>query len=209
MTVSFELDMQPRAQLGKTASRRLRRLEGKVPAILYGGNEPPLTLSVDHSLLTRVLQNDAFYSSILNIKVGENVYRAVLKDLHRDPVKPKVLHLDLLRISETSEISLSVPLHFEGAHIAPGVKQGGGMVSYQLTSVEIQCLPQYLPEAIIVDISKLGLNEPITLSKLNLPEGVSLAKGSDRVVVTILAPRGQSAATAMAGSESTTEAAAS
>lgn len=203
MAVSFELDMQVRPQMGTAASRRMRRLEGRVPAILYGGNEPAMTLSVDHSVLTRVLQSDAFYSSILNIRVGDKVYRAVLKDLHRDPVKPKVLHLDLLRISDTSEVTISVPLHFEGGHIAPGVKQGGGMVSYQLNSVEVHCLPQYLPEAITVDISKLGLNEPVTLSKLQLPEGVGLAKGPDRVVVTILAPRGGSTAAATTAEEAT------
>lgn len=204
MAVSFELDMQARPQLGTAASRRMRRLAGRVPAVLYGGNEPALTLSVDHSVLTRILQNDAFYSSILNIRVGDKVYQAVLKDLHRDPVKPKILHLDLLRINETSEITISVPLHFEGGHIAPGVKQGGGMVSYQLTSAEVHCLPKYLPEAIVVDISKLGLNAPVTLSQLKLPEGVSLAKGSDRVVVTILAPRGGSTSAAATSSEEAT-----
>lgn len=198
MSVSFELNMQPRTQLGTAASRRLRRLNSQVPAILYGAKQSNINLLVDHSLLTRLLQNDAFYSSILTIKVGDEVYRAVLKALQRDPVKPKILHVDFLRVSETDPISLSVPLHFVGENVAPGIKQGGGSISYQLTSVELHCLPQYLPEAITVDVSNLGLNQPITLSKLKLPEGVSLAQGPDRVVVTILPPRGKSA-----GSDST------
>jgi large subunit ribosomal protein L25 len=195
MSVSFELTMQPRDQLGTGASRRLRRVEGKVPVILYGDGQPGITLSIDHSVLTRLSENEAFYSAILTIQVGDAVYQSILKELKRDPVKPKILHADFLRIDDNKPLDLSVPLHFVGANVAPGVKQSGGVVSYQLTSVALHCLPQHIPEAIVVDIASLRVNEHIMLSQLPLPEGVSLAQGEDRVVVTILAPRGQSTAT--------------
>lgn len=195
MAVSFEINMQPRKQLGTAASRRLRRLEEKVPAILYIKNQPNVVLSIEHSSLSQLLQNEAFYSNILTLKVGQDTYPAILKGIQRDPVKPKILHLDFQGISESTKISVQVPLHFEGAGMAPGVKQGGGTVSYQLTNIELRCLPKDLPEFITVDISKLGINEPITLFQLALPEGVTLTQRTDRVVVTILAPRGASSKT--------------
>jgi large subunit ribosomal protein L25 len=194
--VPFEITMQPREQLGTSSSRRLRRLEGKVPVVLYGKGEPSISLSVDHSVLSRLTEEDAFYSSVLTIKVGDKTYQAILKALKRDPVKPTLLDADFLRIDENSPIQISVPLHFEGEDVAPGVKQSSGVVSYQLNTVELQCLPKDIPEAVIVDMSRLNAGAHIMLSQLTLPEGVSLAHREDRVVVTILAPRGQSATTA-------------
>jgi large subunit ribosomal protein L25 len=192
MSVSFELVMQPRNQVGTAASRRLRRLEGKVPVILYGNGVPSIALSVDHSLLARLAEDDAFYSSILKIQAGDMNYQAILKGLKWDPVKPLILDADFLRVDEKKLLHLSVPLHFLGENIAPGVKQGGGIVSYQLNTVELSCLPKDIPAALTIDISHLGVGEPIMLSQLTLPDGVSLTAKEDRVVVTILAPRGQS-----------------
>ena len=201
MAVSFELDMYPRLQVGTAASRRLRR-EGRVPVVLYGQGETSVLLSCNHSLLARLLENDAFYSSILTIKSGEVTYQAILKGLKHDPVKPKILDIELLRIHPNKQINLSVPLHFVGENVAPGVKQQGGMLACQLTSVELHCFPKDIPEFIIVDISKLSVNEPVQLSQLLLPEGVTLARNDDRVVVTILAPRGQNSGSMAAESDS-------
>jgi large subunit ribosomal protein L25 len=193
MAASFELNMYPRDQLGTAASRRLRRA-GKVPVVLYGKGETNVLLSMEHSLLERLLENDVFYSSILNIQAGETHYQAILKGLKHDPVKPKILDIELLRIYADKPITLSIPLHFIGENVAPGIKQGGGMISYQLNIVRVTCLPKNIPEFIEVDISHLGISEPVMLSQLKLPNDVSLAAREDRVVVTILAPRGQSTA---------------
>ncbi len=193
MTTSFELEMQPRTQFGTAASRRLRRDKNKesVPTILYGNNEPTIPLSVAHSALDKVLKHDSFYSSILTIKVGANHYRAVVKALQRDPVKPKILHLDFLRIDEKKPITITVPIHFTGENIAPGIKQGGGTVNYQTNTIELSCLPKNLPEAVTVDISELKVSEHISLSDITLPEGVTLAT-DNKVLVQIVAPKGQS-----------------
>jgi len=191
MSVSFELKMQPRDCLGTAASRRLRRLEDRVTVSL-SGNDGPLNLSVDHASLSRILQNDHFSpSSIIKIIAGDKVYPAIFKKLKRDPVKPKILDVELLHINENKPMQVSVPLAFAGEAISPGIKVGGGRVSYQLTSIIVNCLPKDLPQEIKVDISKLDLNETITLFQLIVPENVVLAEKIDRVVVSMIAPRGQ------------------
>jgi large subunit ribosomal protein L25 len=191
MVVSFELNAEVRSGTGKGASRRLRRA-GKVPAILYGGGEPPLGLELDHDPVMHSLENEAFYSHILNVNIAGRTVRAVLKDLQRHPYKPVIMHMDLQRISETEKLRMHIPLHFKGEDKAPGVKQAGGVVSHLVTEVEVSCLPRHLPEFIEVDVSDLGLNETLHLSNLPLPEGVELVEllhGKDLPVVSIHIPR--------------------
>jgi large subunit ribosomal protein L25 len=136
------------------------------------------------------LENESFYSSILNIKVGKKSQAAILKDLQRHPARNQIMHMDFQRIVEDEEIRMNVPLHFIGEDIAPGVKQGGGSVSHLMTDVEIVCLPRYLPEYIDIDVSELELDEMLSMSDIVLPEGVeipALAQGpeADRPVVAI------------------------
>ncbi len=210
MKVSFELDAEVRNDLGKGASRRLRRC-GKLPAILYGGGQDPLPLMLDHDAVMHKLEHEAFYSHILTVKVGGQEVKAVLKDLQRHPYKPGVLHMDLQRISETEKLRMHVPLHFVGEDVAPGVKQQGGLISHLVTEVEITCLPKDLPEYIDVDVSGLKVNESLHLSDLSLPEGVELVElmhgpEHDLPVVSIHMPRGGAVETeegaAEAGGES-------
>jgi large subunit ribosomal protein L25 len=194
MAISFELNAEPRNDTGKGASRRLRR-DGKVPAILYGGNEEPRALTLDHNQILRSLEHEAFYSHILDINIGGTGTRAVLRDLQRHPSRPTILHVDLLRVSATEKLRMHVPLHFLGEEIAPGIKLGGGMVMHELIEVEVECLPQNLPEYIEVDVSGLHLGESLHLSDLKVPQGVTLvelARGEDHDlgVVSIHARRG-------------------
>jgi large subunit ribosomal protein L25 len=152
-------------------------------------------LSLAHDEMLHHLEHEAFYSHILTVKVGNDAQRAVLKDVQRHPAKPKILHVDFQRISETEKIHMHVPLHFIGENVAPGVKVGGGIVSHLMNSIDIVCLPKDLPEYVEVDLSNLNLNEAIHLSDLKLPSGVeipSLAHGQDHdlPVVSIHAPRG-------------------
>lgn len=190
----FELNAQTREVFGSGASRRLRRLENRVPAILYGASEPPLPVSLDHNQLLHALENEAFYSHILTIKIDNQLeQKAVLKDLQRHAYKPRLLHVDLLRVSAKEKITMSVPLHFKGEVLAPGVKEEGGVLTKLLNSIEVRCLPDALPEYIEVDVSHLGLDESILLSQLNLPSGVELTAAisheEDRPVVNIQIPR--------------------
>jgi large subunit ribosomal protein L25 len=181
MAVSFELNAEPRNDKGKGASRRLRRA-GMVPAILYGGDEEPRALALNHNQVLRSLEHEAFYSHILTVNVGGTGTRAVLRDLQRHPSKPTILHVDLQRVSATEKLRMHVPLHFLGEDIAPGVKLGGGMVMHELIEVEIECLPQDLPEFIEVDVSALEVGDSLHLSDLKVPQGltlVELARGED------------------------------
>lgn len=195
MAKQFELVAERRNEIGKGASRRLRRLEAKVPGILYGGNEAALPILVEHRFLTKALENEAFYSHILTIKVDGKEHKAILRDLQRHPFKPRILHFDLQRVSAHEKIHMQVPLHFIGEEDAPGVKESEGVISHLMANVEIRCLPGDLPEFIEVDISKLALDESLHLSQLVLPKGVELATAvqpdSDRdaAVVNIHLPR--------------------
>jgi large subunit ribosomal protein L25 len=173
MRPDFDLIAELRDDRGKGASRRLRR-QGKVPAILYGGGRPPRALSFDHNKVLQQLDHEAFYSSILTIKVGDKTQAAIMKDVQRHPARRQILHMDMQRIVETEKIRMNVPLHFVGDQVAPGVKLGGGSVSKLMTDVEISCLPRDLPEYLEVDISHMELDDMLYLSDIKLPEGVEI-----------------------------------
>lgn len=188
MSLSFELDAELRSDKGKGASRRLRRA-GRLPAILYGGSEPPMPLTLDHDKVLHSLDYEAFYSHILKVKVDGQTHTAVLRDLQRHPYKPTLVHLDLQRVSGEDTIHMLIPLHIVGQEVSPGLK-ASGLLSHELTEVDITCKAKDLPEYIEVDISGLGLNETIHLSDLKLPAGAQateLLKGEehDLPVVTI------------------------
>jgi large subunit ribosomal protein L25 len=192
MKTSFELVAEFRETQGKGASRRLRH-EGKVPAILYGGDAGARTLTLSHQKLMIMLDNERFYSTILNLKVGDQSQAAILKDVQRHPYKNAVMHIDFQRVDENEKIRISIPLHFTGAAVSPGVKSQGGIVSHMRNEVEVSCLPKDLPEFIEVDISGLSLNESIHLSQLKIPAGVALIDlvKEDAAVVAIHSPRAE------------------
>ena len=192
MKTSFELVAEFRETQGKGASRRMRR-DGKVPAILYGGHADARPLMLIHQKLILMLDNERFYSTILSLKVGDQTQAAILKDVQRHPFKNAVLHVDFQRVEENEKIRISIPLHFTGASVSPGVKTQGGIVSHMRTEVEISCLPKDLPEFIEVDISGLSLNESIHLSQLKIPAGVALVDlvKDDAAVVAIHSPRAE------------------
>ena len=191
MSADFTLSAEVRdeSQLGKGASRRLRR-SGKVPAVIYGGGEDPVSVTFDHDTLMHSLEQEAFYSHILTVDVAGNSQRAILRDLQRHPYKPTVLHMDLLRVREDTAINVHVPLHFLNEDICHGVKMEGGAISHNIVEIEISCLPKDLPEFIEVDTADLKLNDAIHLSEIKVPEGVTIlelshGEGHDHVVVSV------------------------
>ncbi|HCK81585.1 MAG TPA: 50S ribosomal protein L25/general stress protein Ctc [Candidatus Competibacter sp.] len=188
MSVTFELKAEPRGDLGKGASRRLRRA-GKVPAIVYGGGQDPQPLVLNHLDVLNQLKNEAVYSHVLTLKFGERSESVVLRDMQRHPFKPTILHIDFLRVSADRKLRVHVPLHFLNEETARGVKQQGGIVSRALIDVEITCLPKDLPEFIEVDILELGIGDALHLSQISLPAGVALATqieaGSEQDIVVV------------------------
>lgn len=192
MTDKFELNAEPRSEKGTGASRRLRRA-GKVPAILYGAGKDPVSLSIEHDPLWHHTRREAFFTSILTIKIdGKVVDQAIVRDLHMHPYKPKVSHLDLQRVSATERLHLPVPLHFIGQETAPGVKLEGGLIAHLMTEVDVSCLPSQLPEFLTVDVSNLHVGDSVHLSNLTLPDGViltDLTHGNDLAIATITVVR--------------------
>lgn len=189
----FVLIAETRSEQGKGASRRLRRT-GKVPAVIYGAGKEPALLSLDHNELVNQLKSEAFFSSILTVKTGSNEDQAIIKDLQRHPSKPYILHMDLQRVSATEAIRVHVPLHFMNEEKCPGVKEGG-VITHNMTEVEVSCLPKNLPEYIELDLGDLLLDHTVHMSDLKLPAGVELVElmhgeGHDQPVVGIHMPRG-------------------
>jgi len=190
---AFELAGEPRPQLGRADSRRLRKA-GKVPAIMYGGGEAPEAVVLDHNTLRHQMSREAFFTSILTLKIGKKTQQVVVKSVERHPVRPQIMHLDFQRVREDVEITLTVRIHFIGEAEAKGVKDQGGVVDHLMTDVEIRCLPRHLPEYLTLDVSPLELNQLYKLSDIKVPEGVTLvalAGGHDHPVVAVNPPRAE------------------
>lgn len=193
---AFELNAEKRTATGRAENRRLRRA-GHVPAIIYGGNEDPVMLSLEHNHLAHQLDNEAFFSHIIKIKVaGGDTEEAVLRDLQRHPARPFIEHADFLRIVAGEVLRMSVPLHFAGEEECPGVADEEGVVQHNMNEIEIECLPRNLPEYIEVDCRNLHLNDAVHLTELVLPEGVEIVElmgdeedQHDRTVVSVQVPR--------------------
>ena len=181
MSNDFKLDAEMRSDLGKGASRRLRR-ENKVPAILYGGEGEPVNLTLPANVVNRMLQEESFYSSIIFLTVDGKSERTILRDLQRHPYKQTILHMDFQRLVAGQEITVNIPLHFVNEDTCVGVKTGGGLISHTMTELEVSCRPRDLPEYIEVDMAEIEVGGAVHISDIKLPEGVTsiaLSHGED------------------------------
>lgn len=188
MAIAYKIPAVLRDDSGKGASRRLRRT-GMVPAVVYGGERKPANIQLEHKFLLRVLDEEAFYTSILELVVDEKTkQKVVVRDLQRHPFKLQVMHVDFQRILDDQELRLNVPLHFLNEEISEAGKTSGVVISHQMTDVEITCLPKDLPEYIEVDLAELKDGDIVKLSDLKVPAGVeipALAQGEDHDGVVI------------------------
>ncbi|MCW3150824.1 50S ribosomal protein L25/general stress protein Ctc [Stutzerimonas stutzeri] len=188
----FTLNAQVRSDLGKGASRRLRRNASLVPAVIYGGDKAPQSISILAKELAKLLDNEASFSSVLTLNVDGSKESVLIKALQRHPAKSFVLHADFVRVVAGQKVTAHVPLHFINQESSVGVKQQGGEVLHNLNEVEVSCLPQNLPEFIEVDLANVEVGQVVHMTDLKLPKGVelvSLAHGSDLPVANIHAPR--------------------
>ena len=195
MSDQFELNAEVRNDLGKGASRRLRRSADLVPAIIYGGDKNPVPLTLVRKDLEKALDNEAFYSHVLKLQVGSDTEKAILKDLQRHPAKNHVMHADFLRVDDNVAIKVHVPIHFLNEESCVGVKMQGGLIQHQATDIEVQCLPANIPEYIEVDMLELETGQIVHLSDVTLPEGVTsvalaLGESHDLAIASVLAPKG-------------------
>jgi len=187
----YEVSVELRTETGKGAMRRLRAT-GWIPGVMYGAGKDPANIALKSNELRKQLENEAFFSHILTVTVGNEKQQAVLKDMQRNPMNLQVTHVDFLRVSATEAITMRVPLHFANEEGAPG-RKAGGVFSHLMNDVEISCLPGDLPEYIEVDVAAMNLGDALHLSQLTLPTGVSFTSDvtvpdHDHTVVTLAMP---------------------
>ena len=185
----FTLNAEVRSDLGKGASRRLRRLASLVPAVVYGGDKAPESISMLAKEVAKLLENEAAYSHIIELNVGGTKQNVVIKALQRHPAKGHVMHADFVRVVAGQKLTAVVPVHF--INEAAPVKKGGE-ISHVTSELEVSCLPKDLPEFIEVDLADAEIGTIIHLSDLKAPKGVefvALAHGDDKAVANVHAPR--------------------
>lgn len=195
MSQDFVIEAFPRDDQGRGASRRLRREERKIPAIIYGGHKDATPIAIWHNELKKALENEAFYSRVLTVELNGEKESVILKDLQRHPYKPLLSHADFQRVNKDEEIFVHVPLHLVNEESAPAIKTFGGVAFRLMTQVEVACLPEKLPEFIEIDLFDVEMDGIVHMSDLKLPEGVripALQHGAehDQAVVTINKPKG-------------------
>jgi len=169
--MKIEVTAYPRTQHGSGASRRLR-VKGRVPGIVYGAEKPAQEVELEHNYLLLQLKREAFHSSILDLTLDGEKAPVLLRDYQMHPWKQEVLHVDFQRVDRNRKIRMRVPLHFVNGEIAPGVKTGGGVVQTAMNEIDIQCLPDDLPEFIEVDLKDMRLNQALHATEIAMPKGV-------------------------------------
>ena len=188
----YVLNAEVRNDLGKGASRRLRHAD-KVPAIIYGGDKAPLSVTLEHHKLVQAQSHEGFYTHILTINVDGEEVKAIVKAMQRHPFKPKIMHVDFQRVEAGHELHTVVPVHF--INEAAAAKKGG-IVAHHINEIAISVLPANLPEFIEVDLADVAVGVTLHLSDLKVPAGVTIAElakgaGHDQAVVSVNKPAGK------------------
>jgi large subunit ribosomal protein L25 len=210
MATVSELKATVRPKSGKGAARAERRA-GRIPGVIYGNNQPPVTISVDDRELRQRILAGRFLTTIYDIDLEGKKHRVIPRDFHLDPVRDFPIHVDFMRLGEGATIRISVPLHVMKADLAPGVKRGG-TVNIVTHTIEVECSVDNIPQFIDADISGLEIGYSLHLSDITLPASVKSLTREDATLVTIVPPSGyaeeQKAAAAAAASAAAASAAA-
>ncbi len=192
MTDQIVLNADPRERTGSNKARVIRKIDGMVPAIVYGDEKETINLKLKLNELTKAAENELFYTQVLLIKTGENEEKVVLKELQKDPAKGKFLHADFQRVSRKTKLKVVIPVNFINEDECKGVREDGGVVAKAIREIEIMCLAGNIPESIDVDIENLNLGESLRLTEISLPEGSEipgLTEETDQMVVSVNAPK--------------------
>jgi large subunit ribosomal protein L25 len=210
MATVKELKATARPAGGKGAARAERRA-GRVPGVIYGNHEPPVTISVDDTDLRQRILAGRFLTTIYDIDLEGKKHRVIPRDFHLDPVRDFPIHVDFMRLGEGATIRVSVPLHIVNAESAPGVKRGG-TVNIVTHTIDLECSVDNIPQFVDADVSGLEISYSLHLSDITLPSGVKSLLREDVTLVTIVPPSGyaeeQKAAAAAAAAAGTVAAAA-
>src|SRR3569832_1540848 len=200
-TTVKELKATARPKSGKGAARAERRA-GRVPGVIYGNNQPPVTISVDDRDLRQRILSGRFLTTVYDIDLEGKKHRVIPRDFHLDPVRDFPLHVDFMRLGEGATIRVSIPLHIVKAEASPGVKRGG-TVNIVAHAIDLECSVDTIPQFIEADVSGLDISYSLHLSDVKLPAGVKSLPREDAPLVPIVPPTGyaeeQKAAAAAAG----------
>ena len=192
MTDQIILNADLRERTGSNKARVIRKVDGMIPAIVYGDEKETLNLKLRLNELTKAAQNELFYTQVLLIKTEGSEEKVVLKELQKDPAKGKFLHADFQRVSSKTKLKVIIPVNFLNEEECVGVKVDGGVVAKTIREIEIMCLAGNIPESIDIDIENLNLGDSIRLTEISLPEGSEipgLTEETDQMVVSVNAPK--------------------
>ncbi|URD61954.1 50S ribosomal protein L25/general stress protein Ctc [Sphingomonas sp. KRR8] len=187
MSEQLTLPAETRDRAGKGASRALRR-DGRVPAVVYGNNQDALSIHVEEKLLTKMLSTGHFMNTVVMIDAGGQTLRTLPKDVQFHPVSSRPTHVDFLRISEHSKVTVAVPVRFDNEEASPGIKRGGvlNVVRHEL---ELNCDAAEIPDEVHIDLAGLDIGDSIHISAVKLPNGVESAiSDRDFTIATLVAP---------------------
>ncbi|WP_445621373.1 50S ribosomal protein L25/general stress protein Ctc [Kushneria sp. Sum13] len=193
MKHDYQLTAVARTALGKGASRRLRRANERVAAIIYGGSAEPQPIAIDKPAFYKALEEESFFSSIVNIDIEGKKEQVVIRDLQRHPYKELITHADFMRVDATHELTITVPLHFAGEDECKGVREQDGVLHVLANDVEVSCLPGDLPEYLEVNVANMAMGDTLHLSDIPLPKGITIValthgEDHDTGIVTITHP---------------------
>src|ERR1700741_3827518 len=188
MATVKELKAPARAKRGKGAARAERRA-GRVPGVIYGNNQPPVTISVDDKDLRQRILAGRFLTTIYDVELDGKKHRVIPRDFHLDPVRDFPIHVDFMRLGEGATIRISVPLHVVKSESAPGVKRGG-TVNIVTHAIELECSVDNIPQYVEADASGLEIGYSLHLSDIKLPSGVKSLTRENATLVTIVPPSG-------------------
>ena len=192
MSDQIILNADVRERTGSNKARVIRKIDGMVPAIVYGDEKETINIKLKLNELTKASENELFYTQVLLIKTGDNEEKVVLKELQKDPAKGKFLHADFQRVSRKTKLKVVIPVNFVNEDECAGIKEDGGVVAKAIREIEIMCLAGNIPESIDIDIKNLHLGESIRLTEIDLPEGSEvpgLSEETDQMVVSVNAPK--------------------
>ncbi|SJZ83943.1 50S ribosomal protein L25/general stress protein Ctc [Consotaella salsifontis] len=187
MSETYTVKAELREKVGKGAARHLRRT-GMVPAVIYGAKQDPLPIAIPYKETFMKLHAGGFMTTIATVEVDGQQIKVLPKDYQLDPVRDFLMHVDFLRVSETSEVTVEVPVHFAGEDACPGIRRGGvlNVVRHQ---VEIHCPASAIPDSLTADVSKLDIGDSLHASEVTLPKGVRFTiTDRDFTIATIAAP---------------------
>jgi large subunit ribosomal protein L25 len=186
MSDQLTLSAEARDRAGKGASRALRR-EGRVPAVIYGMNEEPLSIHVEEKLLNKLLGTGHFFNSVVMVEVGGKTVRTLPKDVAFHPVSDRPLHADFLRVSEHASVHVNVPVRFENEEASPGLKKGG-VLNIVLHDIELIVDAAEIPDDVVIDLKGYDVGDSIHISAVALPKGAKAVGEGDFTIATIVAP---------------------